>query len=170
MKGRHLRDRLRELVKFDEPPRRLALAFALGTFVAFSPWIGLHIISAIAFAWLFRLNKVVVLTASLINNPWTIVPLYAFCLWFGIKITGSGARLPAIDWKHLGISDVFAVVQPLLVPFLAGTLVVGGATALAGYYLFLWAVKKYREQEDQCAETGAPVEGSGRNSAEEKRV
>jgi len=74
-------------MQFDEPPRRLAAAFALGVFIAFSPWLGLHIVSAVALAWLFRLNKVVVLTASLLNNPWTIVPMYVFCLW-----SASGSR------------------------------------------------------------------------------
>ena len=149
MKKRYLRDRLRELLKFNEPPHRLALAFALGTFIAFSPWIGLHIASAVVLAWLFRLNKVVVLTASLINNPWTIVPMYAFCLWFGIEITGGSERVPAIDWKSLEFGDIFVVLKPYLLPYVVGTVVAGLITSIAAYYVFLWAVRRYRQQETQ---------------------
>jgi len=152
MKMRHLRDRLRELLKLDEPPHRLALAFSVGVFVAFSPWLGLHIASAIFLAWVFRLNKVVVLTASLINNPWTVVPMYAFCLWFGIEITGGRGRVPPIDWRNLEFRDIFTVLRPYLLPYLVGTIVIGGLSAVAGYYLFLFAVRKYRKEEARIAE------------------
>lgn len=162
MKKRYVRDRLRELLKLDEPPHRLASAFALGTFIAFSPWIGLHIASAVFLAWILRLNKVVVLTASFINNPWTIVPMYAFCLWFGVQITGSGSDIPQVDWKALEFRDIFGVLKPFLVPYVVGTLVIGTASAVAGYYLFLWAVKKYRRQEAQCAPDA--VRGDGERS------
>jgi len=144
---RYVRERLRGLVQFDEPPRRLAAAFALGIFIAFSPWLGLHIISAVALAWLFRLNKVVVITASLLNNPWTIVPMYVFCLWSGIRITGQDASLPEIAWDRLGFSDIFTVLKPFLLPFIAGTIVVGAIAAVISYVIFAWAVKRYRRSE-----------------------
>jgi uncharacterized protein (DUF2062 family) len=166
VKKRHLRDRFRELIKFDEPPHRLALAFAVGVFVAFSPWLGLHIASAIFLAWAFRLNKVVVLTASFINNPWTIVPMYAFCLWFGVEVTGGRGRVPNIDWKHLEFRDVFVVLKPFLVPYLVGTIVVGGVCAVAGYYLFHWAVRKYRKEEKGSADTAMVGTGGPGANAE----
>jgi len=65
----YIRERVREVLKLDDPPHRLALAFALGIFISFSPWLGLHIVSAVFLAWMFRLNKVVVITASFVNNP-----------------------------------------------------------------------------------------------------
>jgi len=146
---RYVRERLRGLMQFDETPRRLALAFALGVFIAFSPWLGLHIVSAVALAWLFRLNKVVVVTASLLNNPWTIVPMYVFCLWSGIRITGQDIALPEIDWGRLGFGDLFTVLRPFLWPFVAGTLVVGTVAAVLSYFLFAWAVRRYRRLEQR---------------------
>lgn len=160
MKRRHFRDRFRELLKFDEPARKLALAFGLGTFIAFSPWLGLHILSAVLLAWLFRLNKVVVLTASLINNPWTIVPIYAFCLWLGIKITGSEAEVPPVDWRHLGFHEIAAVLEPFLLPYMVGTLVVGAAASITAYYLFYRALKRYRSLEAAGAAADALQAGS----------
>jgi len=142
--NKYLRDRIRELMKLDESSHRLSLAFALGVFIAFSPWFGLHIVSCIAFAWIFRLNKMVVLTATFVNNPWTVVPMYAFCLWLGVRITGSSTELPDIAWASLGFADLFLILKPFLWPFVAGTLVVGAIAAVASYGLFFWAVTRYR--------------------------
>jgi hypothetical protein len=146
---KYLRARLHELVKLDDPPHKLAFAFALGVFIAFSPWIGLHIISCIFLAWLFRVSKLVVLTASFVNNPWTIVPMYGFCLWFGVRITGSAVDVPSIAWKELGIGDIFGILKPFLWPFIAGTLVLGAVAAVLSYFLFYWAVVRYRKLERQ---------------------
>lgn len=143
----YIRERIREVLKLDDPPHRLSLAFALGIFLAFSPWIGLHILSAVLFAWLFRLNKVVVLTASFVNNPWTIVPMYAFCLWFGVKITGSGVQVPEIAWGSLGVRDLYDLLFPFIWPFVAGTLVIGAAAAVMAYVVFYWAVRRYRREK-----------------------
>jgi len=154
---KYIRDRIRELMKLDDPPHKLAFAFSLGIFIAFSPWLGLHILSCILFAWLFRVSKFVVLTASFANNPWTIVPIYAFCLWFGIKITGSNASVPEIAWKEIGIRELFVVLQPFLWPFIAGTLVTGAIAALVSYFGFYWAVRRYR-RETGPVEAPSPTE------------
>jgi uncharacterized protein (DUF2062 family) len=144
---KYLRERLREILKLDDPPQKLALAFAIGVFIAFSPWLGLHIVSAFAFAWMFRLNKVVILTGSFINNPWTIVPMYAFCLWFGIRITGGMAEVPEIAWSTLGFRDLFSVLLPFLWPFVAGTVVLGAIASALSYGMILWLIRRYRQEE-----------------------
>jgi len=145
--NKYIRERIREIVKLDDPPHKLALAFALGIFIAFSPWLGLHIVSCLFFAWLFRVSKLVVLTATFVNNPWTMVPMYAFSLWFGIKITGSDAAVPVIEWSSLRFRDLFLVLKPFLWPFVAGTVVVGGVAAVLSYFGFLWALKRYRREK-----------------------
>ena len=133
-------------MRLNDSPHRLATAFALGVFIAFSPWLGLHIVSCIALAWLLRLNKVVVLTASFINNPWTVVPMYAFCLWFGFKITGREAAVPDIAWADLGFRDVISILKPYLWPYVAGTIAVGLVAAAVSYGVLYWAVMRYRKQ------------------------
>lgn len=145
MKVDHIRDRIRSLFKLNDPPHKLALAFAVGVFIAFSPTIGLHTLSVFAVAWAFRLNTIVVLTAAFINNPWTIVPLYGFCLWSGIKITGADIPTPDIPWEEIGISDLFVLLKPYLWPFVAGTLAVGAVAAALSYAVFYRAVVRYRK-------------------------
>lgn len=143
---KYIRDRLRGVLKLDEPPHRLSLAFALGVFIAFSPWLGLHIVSAVFLSWLFRLNKVVVLTGSFVNNPWTIVPMYAFCLWFGVKVTGADVAVPEIAWGSLGIRELYDVLVPFLWPYLAGTMIIGAVAAVLSYFGFFWAIKRFRRE------------------------
>lgn len=144
---RYIRDRIKNVLQLNDSPNKLALAFALGVFIAFSPTLGLHTISCILLAWAFRLSKLVVLTAAFINNPWTIVPMYGFCLWVGIKVTGSGAAIPNIAWNELSLTNVYFILKPYLWPFIVGTLLVGVLAAAASYAVIYWAAVRYRKQE-----------------------
>lgn len=116
-------------------------------FVAFSPTLGLHVISCLALGWIFRLNKLVILTASFINNPWTVVPLYGVCIWVGLKITGHEATVPEIAWNELTLANSYDVLKPFLWSYLVGTLVVGAVAAFVSYFLFYKIVVRYRKTE-----------------------
>lgn len=146
---KYVRDRIRNIFKLGDSPSQLASAFALGVFIAFSPTVGLHTISCIVLAWMFRLSKLVVLSAAFINNPWTIVPMYGFCLWFGMKITGDGATIPAIAWNELTFRNAYHILAPYLWPFVAGTTAVGMIAAAAAYFIIYFAVIRYRKKELQ---------------------
>ena len=145
----YIRERMRSIFKLEDSPSRLATAFALGVFIAFSPTIGLHTISCLLLAWAFRLSKLVVFTAALINNPWTIIPMYGFCLWFGIKITGGEIATPHIEWNELTISNAYIVLKPYLWSFIAGTLLVGIVAAFLSYFLIYGVVVRYRRVENK---------------------
>lgn len=129
----------------DDPPDKLALAVAIGVFVAFTPTIGLHTISCLFLAWIFGVSKPVTLFAAFVNNPWTIVPLYGLCLWFGIKITGAETAVPSIAWRELSFSNALFYLKPYLWPLIAGTLTTGIIAAIISYFLFYWAVTRYRK-------------------------
>jgi uncharacterized protein (DUF2062 family) len=145
---KYVRDRIRSLFHLNDSPTKLATSFAVGVFIAFSPTIGLHTISCLLFAWMFRLRKLVVFTAAFLNNPWTMVPLYGFCLWFGIKITGSMIEAPAIAWKSLTFSSAYHILRPYLWPFVAGTVVLGAVAAVLSYFFIYWAVVRHRRDRD----------------------
>jgi uncharacterized protein (DUF2062 family) len=144
---KYIRDRIRSLLHLHDSPNKLASAFALGVFIAFTPTIGLHVISCLFFAWVFRLSKIVVLTGAFINNPWTMVPMYGFCLWFGIKITGSDITTPHITWTELTISNAYLILKPYLWPFVVGTLVAGLVAAIIAYGIIYWAVVQDRKTD-----------------------
>ncbi len=152
--GFHFRDRIRSIFLLNDTPHRLALAFAIGVFIAFSPIFGLHIITCLLVAWMFRLSKLALITATFINNPWTIVPMYGFCIWFGGKLLGSELAIPRIAWNELTLSSAYVVVKPFFWPFITGTLVVGGLAAVISYFLIYWLVVRYRaagKKVEECA-------------------
>jgi uncharacterized protein (DUF2062 family) len=142
----YVMDRIRSLFQLHDSPNKLATSFAVGIFIAFSPTIGLHTVSCLLFAWMFRLRKLVVFTAAFLNNPWTMVPLYGFCLWFGIKITGGMIEAPDIAWKSLTFSSAYHILRPYLWPFIAGTVVLGAVAAVLSYFFIYWAVVRYRRE------------------------
>ena len=73
---KYITDRIRSLFRLNDTPHRLASAFALGVFIAFSPTIGLHTISCLLLAWVFRLSKLAVLTAAFIKIRRKEAPLW----------------------------------------------------------------------------------------------
>jgi uncharacterized protein (DUF2062 family) len=151
--GFNFRDRIRSIFQLNDTPHRLALAFAVGVFIAFSPTFGLHILSCLIVAWAFRLSKLVLITATFINNPWTIVPMYGFCIWFGSKLMGSEIAMPQIAWNELTPASAYVVIKPYFWPFVTGTLVVGGIAAVIAYGLIYWLIVRYRAAEKKGRES-----------------
>src|ERR671928_974532 len=85
----------RRLLAIDDPPERTALAFSIGVFIAFSPFLGLHTIVATAIAFLFRFNKVAIYTGTFINNPFlTLVPIIIVSYGIGALVMGRPVSLP----------------------------------------------------------------------------
>src|SRR5258708_12111105 len=81
------------LLHIDDSPERTAAAFALGVFFGFSPFVGLHTLLAIAFAFLLNFNRVAVLLGVYSNLPWIVAPYYAFTtMVFGARLPGH--RIP----------------------------------------------------------------------------
>ena len=90
------RSTFRRLLALDDPPERTALAFSLGVFIAFSPFLGLHTILATLIAFLFRFNKVAIYSGTFINNPFlTLVPIIIASYAIGAFVLGRPLRIPA---------------------------------------------------------------------------
>src|SRR5919205_1896761 len=86
----------RRLLAIDDPPERTALAFSIGVFIAFSPFLGLHTIMATAIAFLFRFNKIAIYTGTFVNNPFfTLVPIIIASYAVGALVLGKPLALPA---------------------------------------------------------------------------
>lgn len=85
----------RRLLALDDPPERTALAFSIGVFIAFSPFLGLHTIMATLVAFIFRFNKIAVYAGTFINNPFlTLVPIIIASYALGAFVLGRPLRIP----------------------------------------------------------------------------
>ncbi|RMG72828.1 MAG: DUF2062 domain-containing protein [Nitrospirae bacterium] len=130
-----IRDNIRYIFTIKGSPRSIAAAFALGVFIGLSPFIGLHTLLALVLSSLLGLNRMVTLSGAYLTNPWTIVPIYTFCTWFGIKITGYEQSMPDIDFHSINILNLFRALKSLLWPFFVGTTLVGVVCALISYLI-----------------------------------
>ena len=80
-------NRFRSFLSSERCPRRLALSVALSVFIAFSPFVGFHTAMVVLFSWIFALNASLLLAISMcVNNPWTMIPIYATDHLVGDKI------------------------------------------------------------------------------------
>jgi len=125
------------LLHVDDSPSRVALAFAAGVFIAFSPLLGIHTGLAILIAIAFRLSKTAILVGAWTNNPWTIAPMYSAGTLLGCFLLGvSPASLSEIDWSLHGrafYESLAAGFRPLLMPFIVGNLALGVAASLVTF-------------------------------------
>jgi uncharacterized protein (DUF2062 family) len=154
MKSR-LRRAVDGVLQLQDTPHRIALAFGLGVWIAFSPLLGLHTVMALGAAFAFRLSRAALLMGAYVNNPWTIAPLYLAGTALGCALLGvSTAGLESIEWHHHGMTfyrELVAHLRPYLWPYVVGNTIlgtVGGAVA----YVMLRAFLERRRR----APVGAP--------------
>jgi uncharacterized protein (DUF2062 family) len=140
-----LRDRFRQLLTISDTPHRVAITFAVGLFLGISPFLGFHSILALILAWIFRLNRFVILTGVFVTNPWSIVPIYTFCTWIGTLVLNTGGLIPEVDWNSLSMSTLYEL-DVLLKPFFVGTLLVGAISSVMSYFILRYAVKRAHEE------------------------
>lgn len=123
-------ERLKKALREDPRPHRVALSFAVGTAISFTPFLGFHLLIAIVVAFLFRLNKVEMVLGTLVNNPWTVPFVYGGAYFLGAWMLGRDLVPFSLD----------LIMKPeFLIPMALGCavfVVLGGALA----YLAAWAV------------------------------
>lgn len=140
-----VRERLVSIFRVDDSPHRVALAFAIGVFLAFFPVMGIHTILALTIAWVGRFSAPVLIAGTFVNNPWTIAPIYGGSFWFGLILTGSSPPfLRQIDWKEMEITAIWDALKPVLWPFCVGTIVSGVITGLVAYFIARPMVQAYQ--------------------------
>jgi uncharacterized protein len=77
---------LNQLLHTHDTPQRTAVAYAVGVFFGFSPFLGLHTILGLGFAFAFSLNRVAVLLGVYSNLPWILPAYYSLATLLGATI------------------------------------------------------------------------------------
>ena len=136
------------LLHVEDSPSRVAAAFALGVFIAFFPILGIHTGMALVLAVLLRLNKVAILIGAWTNNPWTLAPMYTAGTLLGCAFLGvSPESLGTIDWSLTGrafYESLATGLRPLVLPFVAGNLVLGAGAAVASFFALRLLLERRR--------------------------
>jgi uncharacterized protein (DUF2062 family) len=155
----------RRLLAIDDPPERTALAFSIGVFIAFSPFLGIHTIMATLIAFAFRFNKIAIYTGTFINNPFlTLVPIIVVSYGVGALVLGKPLRIPPegielLQNPQLLTADYYRRLSVqgwhVVLPFTVGGMILSVVCSLVAYPLTLRALRarqKRRDSRDYYAE------------------
>jgi len=153
---RRLRHLARLVLQVEDSPRRVALAFGVGMFIAFFPVLGTHTLVGLVVAFVFRLNRVAVLAGAWMSNPWTIGPMLTAGTLVGCALLGvSPNSLGAVDWTLTGpafFDSLVAGFRPLLWPFVFGNLLTGVVAGFTSFFV-VNAILKSRSSSDLTPQT-----------------
>jgi len=151
------RSTFRRLLAIDDPPERTALAFSIGVFIAFSPFLGLHTIMATFMAFVFRFNKIAIYTGTFINNPFlTLVPIIIISYGVGALIMGRPLSIPEEGIRLLKNPAIFSgdyyrqiFVQSwyIVEPFAVGATVLSVVCSALAYPITLKALRVYHNRK-----------------------
>lgn len=155
-----LRRAFRSLFNLEDPPERTALAFAVGTFIAFSPLLGLHVIVASLLLLVWRLNKTALFAGVFLTNPWTIAPSVATAWGIGRWFVSSPPiKLPQATFSSVmtaGFWQILASQWQQLLPFAVGAIIMSICLSLTSYGVMLFALRAYRRKLSKDISPEAP--------------
>jgi uncharacterized protein (DUF2062 family) len=166
---RRFKDLIKKLLHIEDTPERTALAYSIGIFLGYSPFLGFHTLLGIAVAFLFKLNRVAVLLGAWSNIPWWLIPYYMVATWLGMWVIGF-----RMEWRVLreifqtGMDQGFISSEfwvrissqgGLFLSFLAGSLILAALLGLIAYPFSLRWIHFYRQKRFRLAPQGEPKKG-----------
>ena len=153
MVGRaRIRGWLEQLLHTHDTPRRTAAAFALGVFLGFSPFLGLHAVMGLALAFLLGLNRVAVILGVYSNLPWILPAYYTFATIAGAAMLGLDVQPRAIQEVIGAVAatawhnprDVTRILAPYLWAYALGSTIGAILLAVVTYYVALATIQAHR--------------------------
>jgi uncharacterized protein (DUF2062 family) len=137
----------RRFIKLQASPHAIAGGMALGLFIGMSPFFGLHVITAVALAALFKWSKITALIGVQITNALTAPVIYPVNYWIGSKLAGSSGRaLWPADFSFGEITDLLRQSTHIITDLMIGGVVLGLPLAIGGYAVTLRLVIAYRRR------------------------
>ena len=150
-----LKQQFKKILSLDSHPGHISLGFAVGVFISFTPFFGLHTPLAIALAFLFRLNKVTCITGAWVNTPFTVMPILVASYNLGRYLRGKPAKeltLKGLEWSH---------IQPYAKSLLLGSAIIGFVAAVVAYFICYALIVRLRRKDVAMAEITREMEEVG---------
>ncbi|MBN1571064.1 MAG: DUF2062 domain-containing protein [Acidobacteria bacterium] len=144
---------IRRLLSLDDTPEHIAKAFALGVFLAFSPLVGLHLFLGVTLPFFLGLNRIAFLLGVFINNPWTLIPIYAAGTYLGGLVMGFPPRptLPDFEWHLIWNSDFWTQLAGhwrVLKPMFVGSFILSALLSAFSYFAALYLIRQRRARRE----------------------
>ena len=125
---------------------RISLSFGVGIFFGLAPIWGVQMLTALAAAYIFRLNKIIVLLASNVSLP-PLIPLWIYLsLQTGALIMGDYHGLLSFD-KSLSLESIKANMIQYIIGSVSIAVILGVLSGLliATILFFIRRVKTVKE-------------------------
>ena len=134
---------MRRMARMKSTPYALAIGFAAGTFISFTPLFGFHILLAGAITWALRGNIIAAALGTSFGNPLTF-PL----IWAGDYLVGHWILNRIwLDWNTIQLPGNFDEATRDFHLLLIGSLPLGLVVALLIYAPVYYVIVVYREEK-----------------------
>ena len=147
---------LAQLLHTHDTPRRTAAAFALGVFFGFSPFLGLHTLLGLAFAFALNLNRIAVLLGVYSNLPWILPPYYTLATIVGAALLRVDVPVALLEelveavatgsWSELRSHG--AALKQLAWSYTLGSTIGAAVLALVAYRVSLGMITAHRQRTE----------------------
>lgn len=129
-------------------PHFIALGFAFGVGVSFTPLIGLHVALTVALCYMFRGSIISGILGTFVGNPWTAVPIWLSTYESGryILYARTGEMLADKDAVHFQISlkSLMENAEYYFLPMMVGSVPMGILWGGIFYALIYRLVRGYQ--------------------------
>jgi uncharacterized protein (DUF2062 family) len=152
---------LKRILRLSGTPYAIAMGAAVGTAVAFTPFIGFHLLITFAAAWMLGGNMIAgVIGGSIFGNPLSYPIIWASTYQLGHLILSSqGDQTPA-QLGHDLLHKSWEQLLPILKPMTIGSVPLGLAFGLISYVVVHKAVSVYRRGRSERLAVRRPQDGS----------
>jgi uncharacterized protein (DUF2062 family) len=155
---------VKRILRLSGTPYAIAMGAGVGAAVAFTPFVGLHLIITFALAWILGGNMIAgVIAGTAFGNPLSYPFIWAVTYQLGHLVLNNENR-PAPerlghDLLHKSWSQLWPIVEPMTI----GSVPLGIAAGFIVYILVYKAILAYREARSQRfagrrSQAGTPAE------------
>lgn len=136
----------------------LALGFAIGAWISFTPFIGLHGLGSIALAYMFSGSLVAALIGTLVGNPWTFPFIWQSSFKYGNVILGrDNLNQGSINLKEMVdnllqnfsmdsfMDNILYLWDKFILPMFIGGQPAGIIVGIFFYFLLKHNIDKFRQ-------------------------
>lgn len=137
-------------IRLHGEPCEIAMGFALGIFVAFTPFMGFHTAIAVFLAAIFGWSKIAAAMAVWVTNPFTAPVVYGATYALGSWWIGGHHHAAVIEKVGgEGFWGCVKAVPDIVLPLMIGGLLLGLPLALVGYAVSLRLVNRFRKAKEK---------------------
>jgi len=133
----------KRLHRLPDSPHRIALGFACGAFVSFTPLFGFHIVIAAGLAFLLRGNLLAGAFGTVVGNPITFPFIAAASLNTGWMFLG---RPEDADHSDFSVGWLVDNIELIFLPYMVGGILPGLFCGVICYWIIGPIVEAYQDR------------------------